>query len=108
MSDVTIRNRTGTLQRGRAEMKRSAAEDEKKSLMDQVDSEKGGEQVEEWRHPQQPEVPKNDGYWAKNVQEGLSDIMRRLDQIVIHRNHLPAIVPNLPSSLEHSTGSYST
>lgn len=89
-------------------MKRSAAEDEKKSLMDQVDSEKGGEQVEEWRHPQQPEVPKNDGYWAKNVQEGLSDIMRRLDQIVIHRNHLPAIVPNLPSSLEHSTGSYST
>lgn len=106
MNDVTIRKRTGTLQRGTAGMKRSTPEDDEKSLPNKVDSEKSGEELEEWKLRPLSEAPKNDSHWAKNVEEGLSDIIKRLDQITVHRNHLPAIIPNLSAGWNHPAGSY--
>ena len=90
MSITTLRNRTGTLQRARAaEMQRLEDEDEEKSLSNQE---------EEWKSPPQSDAPRRiDDTWTKTVEEGLSDIMKRLDQMAVRRNQLPAIIPNLPT-----------
>ena len=73
-----IRKRTGTL-------KRSTMNDEK-SLLNQVNSEKG-EEVHD--------LQDQDRHWQKNVEQGLNVILKRLDQMTVKRNHiLPVIAPN--------------
>ena len=59
---------------------------DEKSLLNQVNSEKG-EEVHD--------LQDQDRHWQKNVEQGLNVILKRLDQMTVKRNHiLPVIAPN--------------